>query len=129
MQIYLIFHGKSCVFQNKNHNFFLLVIVVLTQCLFRTCVFKSSFGSHTEILHHVWTVSQFFVDGHTDIAANKFLMDVVLCFKCLFGWFAQTSTTQQTRNKSHTKNTKRTNHLINNINIMTNMQIRKTNIL
>ena len=60
----------------------------------------------------------FFVGEHTNIL-NKYLMDVP------FVWFAQTSTTQQTKNKFYTRNTKRTNMQTQNKSIMIHTRMIK----
>ena len=46
-------------------------------------------------------------------------------FSVAFAWLAQTSTTQQARNKSHTKNTKRTNIETQNKGIMIHTRMPK----
>ena len=58
---------------------------------------------------------------------SSFLFSICdFTFSVPFTWFAQTSTTQQTRNKSYTKNTKRTNMQTHNKSIMIHTMFKKT---
>ena len=98
-------------FRAKLTMFFLLMMVVFVRCRFLT-----NFSNHlldTKIIHFFGQYHNvivdcfcFFVGEHTHTVTNKYIADVM--FSVPFRWFGQTWTTQQTSNKFHIKNKKRT---------------------
>ena len=79
-KIYLIFQGRTCLFQNKNNNIFLLMYVVFVRYLFVTIVFESYFGHHTTSTILLFIVCRFFV-GKTLLLSNV-SWDLISCFPC-----------------------------------------------
>ena len=95
----LIFQSKSCETNN----------IVLLHDVRSICpvmlLFESYFRHHTKFIILLFIICGFFL---VNIVTNECLMGCDCMFSVPFRLFALKSTSQQTRNKSHSKNTTRT---------------------
>ena len=105
----LDFQGKSCVFQNKLTIFFVDDCGICTMWICNKRFRIMFWTPHDYNLSFLFNMCEF-------------------TFSVPFTWCAQTSTTQQTRNKSCTKNTKRTNIQTHNKGITIHIKRLQKNI-